>query len=388
MKNYDRIKAVVSLDAIAHNFEEMRQNISEDTKIIAVIKADGYGHGALAIARLVQDYEYIWGFAVAAPEEALELRNAGVTKPVLILGIVFEEYFSEMIARDVRLTVCSLSMAEKLSREAVRQNREVHIHLAVDTGMSRIGFEDTEKSAEEIRIISGLKNLCIEGMFTHFARADEKDKAPAEVQLGRYLRFSELLQRKGITIPVRHCSNSAGIIRMPEANLNVVRAGITIYGIYPSAQVERDIVKLEPAMEIVSHVTFVKDIPAGTAVSYGGTFVAPKPMKIATIPAGYADGYPRSLSNKGWVLIRGKRAPILGRVCMDQFMVDVTDISGVCPGDQATLIGRDGKEEITIEEFGDLSGRFSYEFACCVSKRVPRIYIKDGKVWGEQTFFE
>lgn len=388
MKNYDRIKAVVSLDAIAHNFEEMRQNISEDTKIIAVIKADGYGHGALAIARLVQDYEYIWGFAVAAPEEALELRNAGVTKPVLILGIVFEEYFSEMIARDVRLTVCSLSMAEKLSREAVRQNREVHIHLAVDTGMSRIGFEDTEKSAEEIRVISGLKNLCIEGMFTHFARADEKDKAPAEVQLGRYLRFSELLQRKGITIPVRHCSNSAGIIRMPEANLNVVRAGITIYGIYPSAQVERDIVKLEPAMEIVSHVTFVKDIPAGTAVSYGGTFVAPKPMKIATIPAGYADGYPRSLSNKGWVLIRGKRAPILGRVCMDQFMVDVTDISGVCPGDQATLIGRDGKEEITIEEFGDLSGRFSYEFACCVSKRVPRIYIKDGKVWGEQTFFE
>lgn len=388
MKNYDRIKAVVSLDAIAHNFEEMRQNISEDTKIIAVIKADGYGHGALAIARLVQDYEYIWGFAVAAPEEALELRNAGVTKPVLILGIVFEEYFSEMIARDVRLTVCSLSMAEKLSREAVRQNREVHIHLAVDTGMSRIGFEDTEKSAEEIRVISGLKNLCIEGMFTHFARADEKDKAPAEVQLGRYLRFSELLQRKGITIPVRHCSNSAGIIRMPEANLNVVRAGITIYGIYPSAQVERDIVKLEPAMEIVSHVTFVKDIPAGTAVSYGGTFVASKPMKIATIPAGYADGYPRSLSNKGWVLIRGKRAPILGRVCMDQFMVDVTDISGVCPGDQATLIGRDGKEEITIEEFGDLSGRFSYEFACCVSKRVPRIYIKDGKVWGEQTFFE
>ena len=167
MKNYDRIKAVVSLDAIAHNFEEMRQNISEDTKIIAVIKADGYGHGALAIARLVQDYEYIWGFAVAAPEEALELRNAGVTKPVLILGIVFEEYFSEMIARDVRLTVCSLSMAEKISREAVRQNREVHIHLAVDTGMSRIGFEDTEKSAEEIRVISGLKNLCIEGMFTH-----------------------------------------------------------------------------------------------------------------------------------------------------------------------------------------------------------------------------
>ena len=388
MKRYDRVKAVVSLDAIAHNFEEMRKNIAADTKIMAVIKADGYGHGAQAIAMLIHDYPYIWGFAVATPEEAIELRNSGVTKPVLILGLVFEEYFPELISRDISLAVADLSMAEKLNQEASRQDKRVHIHLALDTGMSRIGFADNEESVEEVRKINGLENVRIEGMFTHFARADEKDKAPAKVQLRRYLDFSELLEKAGIKIPLRHCSNSAGIIRMPEANLNIVRAGITIYGIYPSSQVERDIVKLTPAMELISHVTFVKDIPAGTAVSYGGTFVAEKPVRVATVPAGYADGYPRSLSGRGWVLIRGKRAPILGRICMDQFMVDVTDIPEVKPGDKVVLIGKDGKEEISMEEFGDLSGRFSYEFACCIGKRVPRVYIKDGKEWGELTFFE
>lgn len=388
MKRYDRVKAVVSLDAIARNFEEMRKNIAEDTKIMAVIKADGYGHGAQAIAMMIHDYPYIWGFAVATPEEAIELRNSGVTKPVLILGLVFEEYFPELISRDISLAVADLSMAEKLNQEASRQDKRVHIHLALDTGMSRIGFADNEESAEEIRKINGLENVRIEGMFTHFARADEKDKAPAKAQLRRYLDFSELLEKAGIKIPLRHCSNSAGIIRMPEANLNIVRAGITIYGIYPSSQVERDIVKLTPAMELISHVTFVKDIPAGTAVSYGGTFVAEKPVRVATVPAGYADGYPRSLSGRGWVLIRGKRAPILGRICMDQFMVDVTDIPEVKPGDKVVLIGKDGKEEISMEEFGDLSGRFSYEFACCIGKRVPRVYIKDGKEWGELTFFE
>ncbi|HIW49768.1 MAG TPA: alanine racemase [Candidatus Blautia intestinavium] len=388
MKRYDRVKAVVSLDAIAHNFEEMRKNIAADTKIMAVIKADGYGHGAQAIAMLIHDYPYIWGFAVATPEEAIELRDSGVTKPVLILGLVFEEYFPELISRDISLTVAGFSMAEKLDQEAGRQKKKVHIHLAVDTGMSRIGFADNEESVEEIRKIAGLENVRIEGMFTHFARADEKDKAPATAQLRRYLKFSELLENAGVRIPLRHCSNSAGIIRMPEANLNIVRAGITIYGIYPSSQVERDIVKLTPAMELISHLTFVKDIPAGTAVSYGGTFVAEKPVRVATVPVGYADGYPRSLSGKGWVLIHGKRAPILGRICMDQFMVDVTDIPEAQPGDKVILIGKDGKEEISIEGFGDLSGRFSYEFACCIGKRVPRIYLKDGKEWGELTFFE
>ena len=388
MKKFERVKAVVSLDAIAHNFEEMKKNIADGTKIVAVIKADGYGHGAEAIARLIEEYEYIWGFAAATAEEAIQLKDAGVKKPVLILGLVFEEYFQELIQKEVRMTVCDYDMAKALSEEAVRQGRQVHIHIGLDTGMSRIGFADKPESVEEIKRIAALSNVEIEGMFTHFARADETDKSPAEDQLKRYLAFVELLEKAGVQIPLKHCSNSAGIIRMPEANLNMVRAGITIYGIYPSAEVERDIVKLIPAMELKSHVAFVKDLPAGTAISYGGTFASETDLRVATIPVGYADGYPRTLSNKGWVLIHGQKAPILGRICMDQFMVDVTHIADVKHGDEVTLIGRDGDECIHIDELGDLSGRFSYEFACEISKRVPRIYIKDGREWGDLTFFE
>lgn len=387
MKKFERVKAVVSLDAIAHNFAEMKKNIAKGTKIVAVIKADGYGHGAEAIARLIEDYDYIWGFAVATPEEALQLRTFGVKKPILILGIVFEEYFTQMIAKEIRLTVCTYEMAQKLSEEAQRQGRDVHIHIGLDTGMSRIGFADRQESVEEIKKISQLPNLKIEGMFTHFARADETDRSPAIDQLNRYLNFAKLLEDAGIQIPMKHCSNSAGIICVPEANLNAVRAGITIYGIYPSNEVERDIVKLIPAMELKSHISYIKTVEPGAAFSYGGTFTAKKEMKVATIPVGYADGYPRSLSNKGWVLIHGKKAPILGRVCMDQFMVDITKIPDAKAGDEVTLIGKDGKEFISIEKFGDLSGRFSYEFACDISKRVPRVYIKDGKEWGELTFF-
>lgn len=245
--------------------------------------------------------------------------------------------------------------------------------------MTRIGFADEEESIGKIQKIAKLPNLEIEGMFTHFARADEFDKKPAVVQLKRYLDFTEKLEKAGVHIPLRHCSNSAGIIRMQEANLEIVRAGITIYGIYPSNEVERDIVKIEPVMELKSHISYVKDVKPGTAVSYGGTFVASKNMRVATIPVGYADGYPRQLSNKGWVLIKGKKAPILGRVCMDQFMVDVTEISDVKAGDMVTLIGKDGDEVIDFEQFGEMSGRFSYEFICCITKRVPRVYIKDGK---------
>ena len=388
MKKFERVKAVVSLDAIAHNFEEMKKNIADGTKIVAVIKADGYGHGAEAIARLIEGYEYIWGFAAATAEEAIQLKDAGVKKPVLILGLVFEEYFQELIQKEVRMTVCDYDMAKALSEEAVRQGRQVHIHIGLDTGMSRIGFADKPESVEEIKRIAALSNIEIEGLFTHFARADETDKSPAEDQLKRYLAFVELLEKAGVQIPLKHCSNSAGIIRMPEANLNMVRAGITIYGIYPSAEVERDIVKLLPAMELKSHVAFVKDLPAGTAISYGGTFASETDLRVATIPVGYADGYPRTLSNKGWVLIHGQKAPILGRICMDQFMVDVTHIADVKHGDEVTLIGRDGDESIHIDELGDLSGRFSYEFACDISKRVPRVYIKDGREWGDLTFFE
>lgn len=374
MKKFERVKAVVSLDAIAHNFAEMKKNIAEGTQIVAVIKADGYGHGAEAIARLIEDYDYIWGFAVATPEEALQLRTFGVKKPILILGIVFEEYYTEMIAKEIRLTVCTYEMAQELSEEAKRQGRNVHIHIGLDTGMSRIGFADRQESVAQIKKIKELPNVEIEGMFTHFARADETDRSPAMDQLKRYLNFAKLLEDAGVQIPMKHCSNSAGIIRIPEANLNAVRAGITIYGMYPSNEVERDNLKLIPAMELKSHIAYVKTLEPGAAISYGGTFTVKKEMRVATIPVGYADGYPRSLSNKGWVLIHGKKAPILGRVCMDQFMVDVTGLPDVREGDPVTLIGTDGTETITLEELGRISGRFNYEFACDLGKRVPRIY--------------
>lgn len=380
MKNFDRVRAEISLDAIAHNFEEMHNNLTPGTKMTAVIKADGYGHGAVPIAHLVENYDYIWGFATATPEEALELRENNITKPILILGLVFEEYFPEMVAYDIRPAVCTFEMAKGLSDEALKQNKTIRIHLALDTGMTRIGFADKDESIEIIKKIAALPNLEIEGMFTHFARADEFDKTPAVVQMNRYKAFAEKLENAGIQIPIKHCSNSAGIIRMQEANMSMVRAGITIYGIYPSNEVERDIIKLQPAMELKAHVSYVKTIAPGAAISYGGTFVAKETMRVATIPVGYADGYPRQLSNKGWVLIHGQKAPILGRVCMDQFMVDVTGIENVEHGTPVTLLGQDGDAFISIEEFGDMSGRFSYEFACDIGKRVPRVYIKDGKV--------
>ena len=254
------------------------------------------------------------------------------------------------------------------------QDKTVHIHIALDTGMTRIGFADTPESVEEVKEISELPNLEIEGMFTHFARADEYDRSPAMVQLERYLDFSRRVEEAGVEIPLHHCSNSAGIIRMPEANLNIVRAGITIYGIYPSSEVERDIVKLAPVMELKSHVTYVKDVPAGVAISYGGTYVTERESRIATIPVGYGDGYPRSLSSKGYVLVHGKPAPIVGRVCMDQMMVDVSHVPDVAAGDTAVLMGSQQGASITPQQLAEWAGTICYEIMLSPHARVPVIY--------------
>ena len=387
MKKYSRVKAYVSLDAIAHNFAEMKKKLPKDSKMIAVIKADGYGHGAAAIAKMTETYDYLWGFATATAEESLELRACGIKKPILILGLIFEEYYEEMIEHDVRMTVSEWHSAKLISEAAVRLGKTAKIHLALDTGMSRIGFKDTKESVQVIQKIAALPNIEIEGLFTHFARADEMDRSPALVQLERYQRFSAWLMEAGVEIKIHHTANSAGIMRIPEAYLNVVRAGITIYGIYPSDEVEKELLDIRPAMELKSRISYIKNLEAGAAVSYGGTFVAEKEMRVATIPVGYADGYPRKLSNKGWVLIHGKKAPILGRVCMDQFMVDVSEIPEAKLGDEVTLMGRDGAEMLSVDTLGELSGRFPYEFVCCIAKRVPRIYIKDGKICGEESFF-
>ncbi len=378
MKRHSRVYARINLDAVEENFCRMRENIRKETKMIAVVKTDAYGHGALPIARLVEPYDYIWGFAVATVEEAVELREHGIHKPILILGFTFSEDYEMIAQQELRPAVFKLSMAKELSRAALHSKKKIMIHLALDTGMTRIGFADNEESIEIIREITALPGLEIEGMFTHFARADETDKENAREQLRRYLAFARALERAGISVPLKHCSNSAGILELPEANLDAVRAGITIYGIYPSDEMDRDNVKLHPVMELKSHIAYIKTVEAGVAVSYGGTFVTDHPTRIATIPVGYGDGYPRSLSNAGYVLIHGKRARILGRVCMDQFMVDVTDIpAGEL--DEVTLLGRDEGAELSVDTLGALSGRFPYEFVCDIGKRVPRIFVKSGR---------
>ena len=380
MEGYRRVAAYINLDAIKENFEAMKAGLPEGTKMAAVVKTNGYGHGAVQVARLMEPEEYIWGFAVATAEEALELKERGIGKPVLVLGYVFPEAYRELAARDVRFTVFRLDMAEELSREAVRQNRKVHVHIKLDTGMSRIGFADTEEGLENVCRVKALPGLELEGLFTHFARADEADKTYADRQLSRFLKFRKECKDRGIKFPLCHCANSAAIIDMPEAGMDLVRAGIAIYGLYPSEEVEKDRIKLRPAMELKSHIVHVKEIPAGTQVSYGGMYTAPDMRRIATIPVGYGDGYPRSLSDKGCVLIAGKRAPIRGRVCMDQFMVDVTEIPEAESGMEVTLFGTDGEETLSVDELAVLSGRFPYEFVCDISGRVPRIYLQNGKV--------
>ena len=368
-----RITAYIHLEAVEENFRRMKANLKEGVQMVAVIKTDAYGHGAVRIAKLVEPYPYIWGFAVAAVSEGLELRAAGITKPILILGYTFEEDYEAMIQNGIRPAVFTERMAEVFDAAAARIGKRAPIHIAVDTGMSRIGFADTADSILTVKKISGMGHLSIEGAFTHFARADETDKQAAMRQMHRFADFCDAMEASGVHGFLRHCSNSAGILELPMANMDMVRAGITIYGIYPSDEVSREI-PLAPVMELKSHVVYIKMIEPGTAISYGGTFVAEHPMRIATIPVGYGDGYPRSLSNCGYVLIRGKKAPILGRVCMDQFMVDVTDIEAELL-DEVTLLGRDGDAEITVDELGALSNRFPYEFVCDIGKRVPRVYL-------------
>lgn len=387
MNRYSRVHAEINLDAILHNLDAMHAVISENTKIMAVIKADGYGHGAVEIAEAIDALPYIWGYAVATVEEGISLRNHGIVKPILILGYVFPEQYEDMIRAAIRPTVFTREMAEELSQAADRLSMDCPIHFAVDTGMSRIGYQVTDEAADEMAQLAALPHIIVEGIFTHFARADEADKTSARGQLALFLQMISMLEDRGIDVPIRHCSNSAGIVELPEANMDLVRAGITMYGLWPSDEVDKSRIDLKPALALVTHVAYVKELPAGREISYGGTYTTDGNRIIATIPVGYADGYARGLSNKGDVLIHGRRAPIRGRVCMDQFMVDVTDIPDVKCGDRVVLIGADGVEQITMEEVGGRSGRFNYEFVCDLGKRIPRVYLRSGEVVGTRDHF-
>ena len=386
MRPYTRVYASVNLDAVESNMKAMEGNLAEGEAIMGVVKTDGYGHWAVPVAKTIDPYVKAYG--VATIEEAVNLRHHGIQKPILILGVTHQSHNEELIHYQLRSTVFEEKQALALSQTAVKMGKTAWAHLALDTGMSRVGMKPSEESADLAARISSMEGIRVEGIFTHFARADEKDKTFARKQLKDYLDFIAMLERRGVRIPIKHISNSAGIVDMREANCDMTRAGISIYGLYPSDEVEKENVILYPAMELKSQVTYIKTIDPQTPVSYGGTFVADRQMTVATIPVGYGDGYPRSLSGKGRVLIRGKSAPILGRVCMDQMMVDVTDIPDVMADDQVTLIGKDGKERITVEELACLGGGFHYEIVCNIGKRVPRVYIKDGKIIGKKDYFD
>lgn len=385
MKKYDRVWAEIDLDAIYQNAAAAKALLKPGTRLMAVIKADGYGHGAVPLAEVLDPLADAYGVAIV--EEGIELRQAGVTKPILILGYTPESQYIPMLEYDIMGTVYTKEMALALSQTACQMGKEAKVHIKLDTGMSRIGFLPSQESLQEIRNIAAMPGLQIDGCFTHFARMDETDKTRAKEQFRRFLDFTAQIEAAGIPLPVKHASNSAGIIEMPEVNLDMVRDGICLYGLYPSEEVTQSRLPLIPAMQWKARVSYVKTLPAGVEIGYGGTYTTKRETRLATIPVGYADGYPRSLSNRGSVLIHRQKAPVLGRVCMDQFMVDVTEISDVKEGTIATLFGRDGDAFLPVEEVAELAGSFQYEFVCDVGKRVPRVYFHSGKIVAARDYY-
>ncbi len=376
---YSRVYAQIDLDAIKANLERIGLRTGSRAKVLAVVKCDGYGHGSVPIARAIEDMETVGGYATATAEEALELRQAGIQKPILILGYTFPYAYEELIRRKVRMTVFREDTLGQLEEAAKRAGAKAIVHVKVDTGMGRVGIWPHEEKLAFLQRIADSGYLELEGIFTHFARADERDMGYTLEQLERFGQFVALAEaRLGRRIPCRHAANSAGTVRLREAHLDLVRAGIILYGLYPSEEMAGEADWLQPALSLHSHLVYVKEVEPGQSISYGGTFTAKERMRVGTIPVGYGDGYPRSLSGKGSVLIRGKRVPILGRVCMDQLMADLTTLPEVTEGEPVVLLGRDGQEEITAQELGTLSGRFNYELMCDISPRVPRIYLKDG----------
>ncbi|MCR5702426.1 MAG: alanine racemase [Lachnospiraceae bacterium] len=377
MGEYYRVEADIDLSAIRRNIETMKGCVPEGKKLLAVIKANAYGHGSVQVARALDDLSDYYG--VACIEEAIELRKAGITKPILILGYTHDSQFEQLVNYDITQTIYTYVQAATLSKVAKRIGKTAKIHIKLDTGMNRIGFKCNADSVFEIVKISKLPGLNMEGVFTHYFKADSVDKTSAMEQLARYTKMVDWLEEAGIHFSIRHISNSAGIMEMPNDTYDMVRSGISTYGLYPSEEMDKEACVLYPAMSFKSHVSHVKVVEAGETVGYGGTYELPCEKRIATVGVGYADGYPRALSNKGRVLVRGEFAPIVGRVCMDQIMIDVSDITGVTVGDEVVLFGKQGGKMIPVEEPADMSSSFNYEFVCDVNRRVPRVFFKDGQ---------
>ena len=375
--DFDNTWVKIDLSAIEANIDAVAAKAN--VPVMAVIKADAYGHGAVPIARLLEKKCAFFG--VSSMLEAMELRSAGIRLPILILGATPDDAYPLAVREDIRPAIFTWESACALSRAAAAQGKTARLHFAVDTGMSRIGLQVTEEAADLCARIAALPGLVCEGLFSHFATADETDLTRARAQAARFADFDAMLKARGLEIPIRHLNNSAGVMNFSE-HYDMVRSGIVTYGLYPSSEVDPGDLPLQPALSWYSRVTHVKTLPAGREISYGGTFVTTRDTRVATVAVGYADGYRRSLSGRFYVLIRGRKAPILGRVCMDQLMVDVTDIPDAAAGDTVTLAGRDGKERITIEELAAAAGSFNYETVCGISRRVPRVYLKDGQCVG------
>lgn len=371
--------AEIDLDSLAHNIKEVRRITNKEAIVTAVVKANAYGHGSIEAAEVFLE-NGADRLAVATLSEAVELRRAGIDTPILILGYTPASQHKIAVENDIIEAVYNLESAEKLSQVAGNLNKKAKVHIKVDSGMGRIGFPPVDSSIDKIEKISKLPNLEIEGIFTHFAKADEVDKAYTGKQFKNYKWVIEKLEDKNIQIPIKHVSNSAATIDLPEYNLNMVRGGIMIYGLYPSDEVDKEKVSLKPAMTLKAKISHLKEVPEGTGISYGQIFVTKRKSKIATIPIGYADGFTRLLTSKAEVAIKGKRAPIVGKICMDQCMIDVTDIEDVKVGDEVVLFG-DGTNGVPhIDEVAEKLGTINYEIVCMVGRRVPRVYIKDGKI--------
>lgn len=370
---YFRTQASINLDAIEYNFNNTKAKLPEGVKLLAVIKADAYGHGAVEIGRFLDDKADFFG--VACIEEATELINAGLKTPILILGYVSPEEYPEIVKSNIRIPIFHYDDAVLLSKEAKKQNKIIPFHFCIDTGMSRIGFQVNEESADICKSITELENINAEGLFSHFATADETDLSKALNQQKLFEKFIEMLSERDIEIPIKHINNSAGIMNFDKC-FDMCRMGIILYGLYPSHEIDESLLDIKPAMKWLTHISHIKTLEKGREISYGGTYKTESERIIATIPVGYADGYPRCLSNIGRVVINGKSAPIVGRVCMDQFMVDISDIEGCEIGSEVTLVG-DG---LSMEEVSEAAYSFNYELPCRISRRVPRTYCKDGKL--------
>ncbi len=369
----------VYLDAFAHNMRTIRAHVDARCLMTAVVKANAYGHGAKKVAPvlLANGADRL---AVATLEEALELRQSGISAPILVLGASESARAREIVAHDIHQTVFTYAFAKALSDEAVHQNKDARIHIKVDSGMGRIGFLPVEESLDEIARIFQLPHLIFEGLYSHFSTADEADKAYSQEQFRRYNVIRDGLAARGLTPNVAHIANSAAIIDLPDYHLDMVRAGVILYGEMPSDEVQKNVLALKPTMTLKARITNVKWLEDHEAVSYGRKFYTEGRRKIATLPIGYADGYTRLLSNKADILVGGRRCPIVGNVCMDQCMIDVTDVADVHIGDEAVLIGRQGDEAVTAAELAKILGTINYEVLCMPHRRIPRVYMEEGQI--------